>query len=139
MSKSDDKGRRVILAFWKLRSKDNFEVYSNLKHFTASYPEYSYNTINNYLSKAKKPFETENLRIERMPVITKPIATKSTFRMVPIVQKRQLHSFDQAKEDLEYWLSRSVKERAAAVTFIISQSLQPGAKLNKAAVSKRKI
>ncbi|MBO9634961.1 MAG: hypothetical protein J7578_17760 [Chitinophagaceae bacterium] len=139
MAKTENTGRRVILAYWKFRDKDNFEVFSNLKHFTASYPQYSYNTLNNYLSKGKKPFENEVLRIERMAVHNKPIRQTSHFRVVPVVQKRQLHSFDESKEDLKYWLTRSVKERAYAVAFIVNQSLQPGSKLDKSVVSKRKL
>jgi hypothetical protein len=131
--------RRVILVYWKTRSTETFEVFSNLKHFISSYPEYSYNTLNNYLSKEKKPYENEIVRVERMPVRTKPIFRTSAFRMIPVVQKRQLHSFNEAQEDLAYWQSRSAKERMAAVTFIISQTIAPGSRLDKTMISKREL
>jgi len=43
------------------------------------------------------------------------------------------------QEDLRYWLSRSPKERIEALTFIVSQYLKPGQRLDKTAVSKRKL
>lgn len=41
--------------------------------------------------------------------------------------------------DLEYWLTKSVAERAAAVTFLISQSLKKGQRLDKTKVVKKSI
>ncbi|MEO8174130.1 MAG: hypothetical protein ABI581_13645 [Sediminibacterium sp.] len=64
-------GRRVVLVHWKNTSAYPFEVYSNLKNFCLSHPEFRYDTVNNYLSKKKLPYETEMIRIERKPVITK--------------------------------------------------------------------
>jgi len=43
------------------------------------------------------------------------------------------------EEDFYYWLSRPVVERLQAVTLIVSQSLAPGQRLDKTAVSKRKL
>lgn len=43
------------------------------------------------------------------------------------------------EEDLLYWLRRSPRERMEAVTFIISQYLKPGQRLDKTAVSVRKL
>jgi hypothetical protein len=43
------------------------------------------------------------------------------------------------QHDMEYWLSKPVKERAAAVTFIISQSLQKGQRMDKTKVVKKSI
>lgn len=139
MSKSQHNGRRKILVFWKSRSKNKYEVFSNLKHFTRSYPEYCYNSLNNYLSRTKKAYETDVLCVELILGSTKTRANRTGFKLAPVVQKRLLCSFDESKEYLDYWLSRSVKERAAAITFIISQSLQPGEKLDKTAIVKRKI
>ncbi|WP_449437159.1 hypothetical protein [Pedobacter steynii] len=41
--------------------------------------------------------------------------------------------------DLEYWLSRTVKERAAAITYIVSQSLRKGQRLDKTKLIKIKM
>lgn len=139
MDKSSNSKRRVILAYWKKRDGDNFEVFSNLKHFVASYPLYNYNTLNNYLSKGKRPFETSELRLERTPVHNAPIFKRNAFKMVPVIRKKKLHSIDESKENLSYWLSRPVQERAAAIAFIVSQSLKPGLKLDRAVVSKEKL
>lgn len=139
MDKSEKSSRRVILAYWKKRDGDNFEVFSNLKHFVSSYPEYNYNTLNNYLSKGKKPFENSELRIERTPVHNEPIFRKHVFRMVPVISRKKMHSFDESEEDLNYWLSRPVRERAAAIAFIVSQSLKPGTRIDKSVVSKVKL
>ncbi|MCY1556516.1 hypothetical protein D9M68_932720 [compost metagenome] len=45
---------------------------------------------------------------------------------------------DDEQHDLRYWLSRPVKERAAAVTFIISQALAKGQRMDKTKLIRRK-
>jgi hypothetical protein len=65
-------GRRVVIVHWKTNALQPFEVYSYLKNFCLSHPLYPYNTLNNYLSKKRIPFENEILRIERKLIITKP-------------------------------------------------------------------
>ncbi len=42
-------------------------------------------------------------------------------------------------EDFNYWLSRPVEERLRAVTFIVSQSVKPGQRLDKSVVLTRKL
>lgn len=64
--------RRVILVHWKGNLLKPFEVYSNLKLFSLAHPEYSYDTMNNYLSKKGLPFETTEVRVERKEIIKKP-------------------------------------------------------------------
>jgi hypothetical protein len=64
--------RRVVLVHWKNNANKSIEVYSNLKNFSLANPMYSYDTLNNYLSKKKMPFETDDIRVERKQVITKP-------------------------------------------------------------------
>jgi hypothetical protein len=68
--------RRVIIAVWKNRGERSIEVFSNLKVFCESYPSFSYNTLNNYLGKAKVPFENDQLVLFRKEVFTKPIIRK---------------------------------------------------------------
>lgn len=131
--------RRIILVYWKNRQDNEFEVFSNLKLFCASYPQYSYNTLSNYLSKEKKPFENELLRVERKPILTKALSHSPQFRMMPVVRRRKLSDIDEGVEDLMYWRSKPPKDRIAAVTFIISQSIKPGVRLDKSAVVRRKM
>lgn len=59
-------------------------------------------------------------------------------RIQPVVSKGPMKEIDE-QEDLLYWLSKSPRERIEAVTFIISQSLKPGERLDKTAVVKRKL
>jgi hypothetical protein len=47
----------------------DIDVFSRLKGFCESYPAYNYHTLNNYLSKKKIPFENDELKIERQPLI----------------------------------------------------------------------
>ena len=64
--------KRVIVVFWKNSIENPFEVFSNLKNFCLSYPQFNYNTISNYLSKAKVAYENQEIRIERKNIISKP-------------------------------------------------------------------
>lgn len=69
----DELEKRVILVTWKNDPKPGTpEVYSSLKNFCDSYPQYSYNTLNNYLSKNKKPFENTSIKVERLPIVNRP-------------------------------------------------------------------
>lgn len=63
--------RRIVLVYWKDKV-GNVEIFSNLKNFCASYPGYSYHTLNTHLSKGKKIFENDSVKIERKPVIASP-------------------------------------------------------------------
>ena len=45
------------------------EVYSSLKIFCDSYHQYSYNTLNNHLSKLKQPYENFSVKVERLPLV----------------------------------------------------------------------
>lgn len=136
-------GRRVILVYWKSGKDNPFEVFSNLKVFCETYPSYSYNTLNNYLSKGRIAYENHVVRIERKKLITRRLsaANRDTppFKMVRAVRKGLIKEIDQGTEDLKYWLSKSPRERLAAVTFIVSQSIEPGQRLDKTAVVKRKM
>jgi hypothetical protein len=136
-------GRRVILVYWKNKKDNPFEVFSNLKVFCESYPSYSYNTLNNYLSKGRKAFENDIVHVERKGLITRPVGAADSdaipFKLVRVVRKGLMKEIDQEAEDLEYWLSRSPRERVAAVTFIMSQSLQAGQRMDKTVVFKRKM
>ncbi len=132
--------KRVIVVFWKKRTDSPFEVFSNLKNFCLSYMQFNYNTLSNYLSKAKRPYENEDVRIERKSIIAKPKPISTKVRAIaPVLRQVQMKNADDEQYDLEYWLSRPVKERAAAVTFIISQSLAKGQRMDKTKLIRRKI
>jgi hypothetical protein len=133
------RNKRVILVYWKSKPDNLFEVFSNLRNFCLSYKEYSYNTINNYLSKAKIPYENQEVRIERKNIIMKPKTEPIIRKIAPVVRKVMLKEANDEQRDLEYWLSRPVIERAAAVTAIISQSLTKGQRMDKTIVVKRKM
>lgn len=64
---------------------------------------------------------------------------ENNFKLTPVVTKRVLGDFDEAAEDIRYWLTRPVEERIAAVTFLVSQTLSKGERLDKTIVSKRNI
>lgn len=138
METSTARDKRVIIVFWKKRVESPFEVFSNLKNFCLSYIEFNYNTLNNYLGKAKVPYENEDVRIERKSIISKPKAIYPKVRaIVPVIRKVQMKEADDAEHDLEYWLGKSAQERAAAVTFIISQSLAKGQRMDKTRLSRK--
>ena len=116
------------------------EVFSNLKLLCQRHPEYNYNTLNNYLSKAKTAYENDIIKVERLTIFSRPILPAPVSRsIIPVVNKQPLKALDEKKQDLEYWLSRPAKERLAAVTFIISQSLKKGQRMDKNIVHFRKL
>ena len=131
--------KRVVLVYWKNQPENPFEVFSNLKNFCLSYKEYNYNTISNYLSKDKIAYDNKDIRIERKNVILKPKAVSKTFerKIVPVVRKVLLSEANDNVHDLEYWLNKPVKDRATAVTQIISQSLTAGQRMDKLRVIKK--
>jgi hypothetical protein len=60
-----------------------------------------------------------------------------SFKLVPFVTKGMQHDWDEAKEDIQYWLTRPIQERLSAVTFLVSQSLAEGACMDKSVVNKK--
>ena len=132
--------KRVILIHWKTRPDCPVEVFSNLKLLCQSYPQYNYNTLNNYLSKARIAYENDTIKVERLPVLSRPLLNMIVSRSImPVVTKQPLKAFDARMQDLEYWLSRPAKERLAAVTFIISQNLEKGHQMDKTYVNVKKL
>ncbi|MEO7922436.1 MAG: hypothetical protein ABIR30_02075 [Chitinophagaceae bacterium] len=128
--------KRVIVAIWKDRAENSFEVFSNLKLFCASYPDYSYNTLNNYLSKSKVAYENDKMRIERKVVHTAAIPQRKIIMVAMRVSMRQ-HNDEAA--DLAYWLSRPVGERLAAATRLSGQLKKKGQLMDKTHVVKRRM
>ena len=131
--------KRVVLVHWKSRPGCPVEVFSNLKLLCQSYPQYNYNTLNNYLSKAKTAYENDSIKVERLPIFSRPLLIAPVSRsIVSVVVRQSLKTLDEKKQDLEYWLSRPAKERLAAVTFIVSQSLKKGQRMDKTMVHVKK-
>ena len=50
-----------------------------------------------------------------------------------------MKTYDQASQDLEYWLSKTPQERIAAVTFLVNQQLKPGQKMDRTVFFRRKL
>ena len=65
---STGRSSRVIMVYWKNRTKKPYEVYSNLKKFCTLHPDYNYHALTNRLSRQGVPYETGSIRIERLTV-----------------------------------------------------------------------
>lgn len=59
-------------------------------------------------------------------------------RIQAVVRKAPMKEVEE-REDLLYWLSRTPTERMQAVTFLILQFLEPGQRMDKSAVTIRKL
>jgi hypothetical protein len=86
--------RRVIIAWWKKREENRFEVFSSLRVFCNHYPRFNYNTVSNYLSKQKTAFETDEIMIERKAITQKAGAVNK-----PDLPARLFWEFDYDKMD----------------------------------------
>ena len=127
---------RIVMLIWK--SEDQIEVFSNLKVLTEKYPQFNYNTLNNYLSKDKIAYDNDSVRIERMNVINKKSIdnTSSSRKIIPVIKKQIMKTYDEKQEDLEYWLKQTPAARVAAVTALIQGSKKKGQRLDKTAIHK---
>lgn len=132
-----NKNKRVIVAYWKNNSGNPIEVFSSLKNFCLSYQDYNYNTLSNYLSKAKVPYETEKVRVERKNIFLQPKGPER--KIMAVVRKVALKEADDYEQDVNYWLDKAPVERLAAVTFLVRQSLTKGQRLDKTNLLKRRL
>ncbi len=141
MEMREIQGKRVIVVFWKNNTENPFEVFSNLKNFCLSYPRFNYNTISNYLSKAKVAYENQEARIERKNIILKPkpAPVPRIRKIAPVLRRVMMKDANDEQDNLKYWLGRPVTERAAAVTYIISQSLTKGQRMDKTKLVKKRM
>jgi predicted NAD-dependent protein-ADP-ribosyltransferase YbiA (DUF1768 family) len=128
--------KRAVVIHWKTRKQHPIELFSNLKIVCETYPKYNYNTLNNYLSKNKIAYETEDIRIERIIVKTQPVNTR---RMAMIGARVNRKTHKEEEQNLEFWLSRSVEERVEAVTRLRAQVLRKNQRLNKKVGHKRNL
>ena len=134
--------KRVVLVHWKNKPENPYEVFSSLKNFCLSYHGYNYNTLNNYLSKGKIPFDNQDIHIERMNVVLKPKPELRPAQMrtiVPVVRKVILHQADDEKNDLAFWLSKTPLDRLSALSGIVSTTMSKSKKLNRSIIAKRKL
>jgi hypothetical protein len=133
-----EKGKRIVLIHWK--KDDETEIFSNLKNFCLSYPQYNYNTLNNYLSREKMAYENRSIRVERKYIITRPKPSVNCYKnsrsIEPVLRRIRIHEADEDNYDLQYWLAQPVKKRAEAMMFLISQMLKKGERMNKTIVNK---
>ncbi len=60
-------------------------------------------------------------------------------KIAPVVRQAVLKDIDEGHEDMLYWLSKTPQERIAAVTRLRAGSLQPGQRMHKTVVIKRKL
>lgn len=91
------------------------------------------------MNKVKTAHKNKSIKAEKPLAFSCPLITPPVSRSVlTVVTKKPVKEFDEKKQDLEYWLSRPVKERLAAVTFIISQSLKKGQRMDKTIVHFKK-
>ncbi len=65
---SNDTGKprkNVLVVFFKKTGR--YQAFSSLKIFCESVPGYSTETIRNHISRKKKPFETEEILLRKVP------------------------------------------------------------------------
>ena len=129
--------KRVVVVYWKNHPENPIEVFSSLKNFCLSYLEYNYNTLSNYLSKAKVPYETDKLRVERKIIFLQPKI--QVRKIMPIIRKVALKQANDYKQDLNYWMGKTPAERLAAVTFLSRQSIKKGQRMDKTTIVKRSL
>lgn len=135
MKQQMPKNKRIVLVHWK--KQQEIEIFSNLKNFCLSYPQYNYNTLNNYLSKDKIAYDNDLLRVERKDIIAKPKPVVQTSRAIaPVLRRVQMKDAKDEMWDWQYWLSQPVVKRAEAVTFLVGQMLEKGQRMDKNMVKK---
>lgn len=130
--------KRVVIAVWKNRIDPEIEVFSNLKVFCESYPSFSYNTLNNYLGKAKTPYENHELLLRRQELIAKPLLKKGR-SIQPVVNRYEQATHDEGEQNLDFWLASEPESRVYAVTKLVSEGIPKDSKMDKRKVQRLKI
>lgn len=134
---SANQNKRVVVVYWKNQSENPIEVFSSLKNFCLSYLEYNYNTLSNYLSKAKVPYETDRVRVERKNIFLQPKIQSR--KIIPVVRKVQLKEANDYTQDLNYWMCKTPAERLSALTYLARQTMKRDQKMDKTKITKRKL
>lgn len=138
MEPKNSPNKRVVIAVWKNRAERVIEVFSNLKVFCESYPSFSYSTLNNYLGKAKTPFENDQIFLSRKEVFTKPIV-KKVRSIQPVVNQYQLGSLEEGEQNLDFWLAAEPESRVYAVTNLVAEGIPKETKMDRRKVQRLKI
>lgn len=138
MEQKETSKKRVVIAVWKNRTERTIEVFSNLKVFCESYSSFSYNTLNNYLGKAKTPFENDQLFLSRKEVFTKPIG-KKVRSIQPVVNRYEQGTQDEGQRNLDFWLAAEPESRVYAVTKLAGEGIPEDSKLDKRKIQKLKM
>jgi hypothetical protein len=138
MEPKKKRSKRVVVAVWKNRSEREIEVFSNLKVFCESYPNFSYSTLNNYLGKAKTAFENDQLVLFRKEVYTKPIARKVR-SIQAVVNRYNQATHEEAEQNLDFWLAAEPESRIYAVTKLASEGIPNDTKIDKQKIQKLKM
>lgn len=129
--------KRVVIICWKNRPGNSLEIFSNLKIVCERYPTYNYNTLNNYLSKSKVPYENEEVRIERKTVNAPSVSSR---KIAMIANRVKMSEHNEVQQNLEYWLSRPVVERIEAVTRLSAQLKKSSSeRMDKSLYEKRRL
>ena len=134
--------KRVVIVHWKTRPENPFEVFSSLKNFCLSYSGYNYNTLCNYLSKDKIAYDNADVRIERKEVFLKPKSTLIPVKVrsiIPTLRKVKLKEAEEGMQNLAFWLSKPPLFRVAAVTEMITGTMDKFVHMDKTRVVKRKL
>jgi hypothetical protein len=134
--------KRVVIVHWKTRPGNPFDVFSSLKNFCLSYGGFNYNTLSNYLSKDKIAYDNAEVRIERKEVFLKPKSTSipaEARSIVPALRKVKLKEAEEGMQNLAFWLSKPPLLRAAAVTEMITGTMEKFVHMDKTRVVKRKM
>ncbi len=142
MNHNTHPGKWVVFVNWKDNRTPAFEIFSNLKNFCLPYPVCNYNTLNNYLGKLKKPYDKPEVRIEWMEVILKPKVMETvswSSDIFRVLRKVEIKNAKDEKCDIAYWMTKSPKERLAAITFLNSQFFPRALKMDKTKVVKKSI
>lgn len=134
---SANQNKRVVVIYWKNQPENPIEVFSSLKNFCLSYLEYNYNTLSNYLSKAKVPYETDRVRVERKNIFLQPKIQSR--KIIPVVRKVQLNEANDYTQDLNYWMTKTPSERLSALTYLARQTMKRDQKMDKTKITKRKL
>ncbi len=134
---SANQNKRVVVVYWKNHPENPIEVFSSLKNFCLSYQDFNYNTLSNYLSKAKVPYETDKVRVERKNIFLQPKIQAR--KIIPILRKVALKEANDYRQDLNYWMAKTPVERLSAVTFLVRQSIKMDQKMDKTNIIKRKL
>jgi hypothetical protein len=67
--------KNVIVAIWL--ESGSVEVFSSLRGFTENYPQYNEHTINNYISRKKIPYVTDDLSLIKTKFVRRKSADKT--------------------------------------------------------------